>query len=229
VTCRLVQVPVELALGSALSDPQEAAGRMAKVPLVAGELVMTHHLADPTNIQHDLAFVLREDQVLMAFPASDLLTGLNLLQRGDLVDILVSISEPVPAEDAGLLTTAGEGETEDRLFTFDALQRVEISAVVVDFVGEQPGNTGGGGEIVDLPGGAEATPQPTPTPARSQVETRAILLALAPQDALVLKHLKDDGAVVDLVLRNPTSDQIFDLDPVLPEYLIDRYELEIKR
>ena len=56
--------------------------------------------------------------------------------------------------------------------------------------------------------------------------TVALLLALDPQDALVLKHLKDTGAIFDLVLRSPTSNLLFDLEPVTDEYLIDLYGLE---
>jgi pilus assembly protein CpaB len=56
---------------------------------------------------------------------------------------------------------------------------------------------------------------------------RAYLLALNPQDALVLKHLKDNGGVFDLVLRSPTSTQSFDLTPVTQEYIVELYGLEI--
>ncbi len=76
---------------------------------------------------------------------------------------------------------------------------------------------------------AEATPQPTPTPQPSEIEPQAILLALSPQDALVLKHLKDAGGVIDIVLRAPTSELPFVLNPVMAEYLKDRYELVISR
>jgi hypothetical protein len=77
--------------------------------------------------------------------------------------------------------------------------------------------------------GAEATPQPTPTPPPGSSRVRAYLLALSPQDALILKHLQDTGAKFDLVLRAPTSIELFDLTPVIPDYLVDRYELEIKK
>ena len=40
-----------------------------------------------------------------------------------------------------------------------------------------------------------------------------------------LKHLKDTGATFDLVLRAPTSTQLFSLTPVTDEYLIERYQL----
>ncbi len=52
------------------------------------------------------------------------------------------------------------------------------------------------------------------------------MLALAPQDALVLKHLKDTGAIFDLVLRAPTSTELFDTVPVTSEYLIERFQIQ---
>jgi pilus assembly protein CpaB len=70
---------------------------------------------------------------------------------------------------------------------------------------------------------------PTPTPVPPEIEPQAILLALSPQDALVLKHLKDAGGVIDIVLRAPTSSQLFEPEPVMPDYLKDRYELEKRR
>jgi len=61
------------------------------------------------------------------------------------------------------------------------------------------------------------------------VRVRAYLLILNPQDALLLKHFIDTGAKFDLVLRAPTSDQLFDLQTVMSEYLIDRYQLEVPK
>ena len=54
----------------------------------------------------------------------------------------------------------------------------------------------------------------------------ALLLALDPQDALVLKHLRDTGAIFDFVLRSPTSNVLFDLEPVTADYLVDLFGLE---
>jgi hypothetical protein len=139
--------------------------------------------------------------------------------------VLVSIEQPVLPEDARLVP-GEEAETEDKLFTFDALQRVEISAVVVDIVVDPRGRAAApAGETVN----EEGTPVPAPTPAPSEIQSRAILLALAPQDALVLKHLKDAGGIIDLVLRAPDATQLFEVDPVMSEYLIDRYQLESTR
>jgi pilus assembly protein CpaB len=78
---------------------------------------------------------------------------------------------------------------------------------------------------VTITGEEEA--QPTPQP--SDVRVKAYLLALQPQDALVLKHLKDSGATFDMVVRSPTSNSLFELSPVTSEYIVDRYQLEVPR
>lgn len=226
----LVEVSVEFAPPNALNEISAALDRITKIPLVAGEIVMEHHLVDPTNIKGDLAFVIGDDQVLMAFPATDLMSQINLLQPGDIVDILVSIKQPVLPGQAGSVGLFGEeAEEEDELFTFSALQRVEISAVVVEIkLARQTSSTTSTTASAGFTE-AEATPQPTPTPQPSEIEPQAILLALSPQDALVLKHLKDAGGVIDIVLRAPTSELFFELTPVMSEYLKDRYELMIAR
>lgn len=224
----VVEVPVELVPLGVMRSPEEVVGRMTKIPLVSGEMVLPHHLADPTNVQHDLAFVLGDDQVLMAFPAGDLLSQLNLLQPGDLVDVLASFTAPVQRDDLVIVSEEDQQE-EEVLFTFDALQRVTISAVIVEII-ESRSRSSSSSALADgdVPI-AQSTPQPTPTPAPSEVDVTAILLALSPQDALVLKHLKDSGAIIDIVLRAPTSIQSFELDPVMPDYMIDRYRLEVGR
>ena len=64
---KTVQMPVELIPRDGIKDELEAIGRITKVALVDGELVLRHHLADPTNVSHDLAFVIDDDQVLMSY------------------------------------------------------------------------------------------------------------------------------------------------------------------
>ena len=66
---------------------------------------------------------------------------------------------------------------------------------------------------------------PQSTQQQVQTKIKAYLLAMDPQDALVLKHFKDSGANFDIVLRSPTSNQLFDQAPVTSKYLIDRYQL----
>jgi Flp pilus assembly protein CpaB len=219
---KLAELPVESVPSGVLSELETVSGRYTKVDLVAGEMILAHHLADPTNINHDVGFSIDDNQVLMAFPASDLMSSLSVIQRGDQVDIFVTVNEQVPVVSAstGEVGTAGGVETEGKDFTFDAMQRVQVTAMVVDIIEENRSSA-----AVPVESISEATPQPTALP-QAQTRTRAYLLALDPQDALVLKHLKDKGAEFDIVLRSPTSNQLFDMSPVTSEYLIDRYQLE---
>ena len=215
---QLTIVPVSLVPRDALQTIEAALGKIAVVHLIQGEMVLQHHLADPTNVSHDVGYIIGDDQVLMAFPSTDLMSTLGVLQRGDNVDIYASLTVEV----SPTLTTPGVGATNQqeekimRLFTFDAFQRVQISAVVVEVVAEE-------GSSSPLQGQAQPTPNPV------NVKIKAYLLAMNAQDALVLKNLRDAGAVFDIVLRSPTSNQLFDISPVTEEYLLQRYKLQIPR
>ena len=217
---REMEVPLGIAPRGALTQISEAVGRMTKVQMAGGEFVMSQHLADPTNIHRDLAFILDDNEVLMAFPVVDLMGNLEMLARGDNVDILVTISQTIIPPEEGPTLSIETPEPVTKLFTLDAMQRVEITATVVEIVRDQ--GSGQGQQVVN----EEGTPVPTPTPSPAQRNTVALLLALDPQDALVLKHLKDTDAIFDFVLRSPTSNVLFELEPVTEDYLIDRFGLE---
>ena len=220
-----VDMPIELVPRDALTDLAQAENKMVKVNMVANEVVLAHNLVDPTNAVGDLAFVIGDNQVLMAFPSDDLMSGLGVLQPGDNVDILVSINQVVEVLSATGETTAQEQQTISKLFTFDAKQKVVIQAIIADVVQEE-GTAPIAATVVENSSG---TPVPTPTPNPGARTVRAYLLAVAPQDALVLKHLKDAGGTFDIVLRSPTSKEEFELSPVMSDYLNDRYELQIQK
>ena len=215
---QLASVPVSLVPRDALQTIESALGKITVVHLIQGEMVLQHHLADPTNVSHDIGYIIGEDQVLMAFPSTDLMSTLGVLQRGDNVDIFASMTvEVTPTNTTTGVTTGGEqAQPVSRLFTFDAMQRVQVSAIVAE-VTTQQGNT------APTQGSAQATPNPANT------RVLAYLLALNAQDALVLKNMRDAGAEFDIVLRSPTSNQLFNISPVTVEYLLQRYQLQIPR
>ncbi len=210
-----IQLPVELVPLNRLTDPNQVIGKVAMVPMVAGEMVLPHRVADASNvIDRTLAVDIGDDQVLLAFPIVDLMSSLNILKRGDVVDIFVTM--PLAVEDP---TGEGGGGT----YTFDAMQRITITAIVMNVVTEVPPTPT---PVAVLTPGAAQTPIPPPEPGRTSSSPMALLLALAPQDALVLKSLKDSGANFDLVLRSPTSTELFETVPVTEQYLIERFQLE---
>lgn len=215
---QIASVPVSLVPRDALQTVEAALGKIAIAHLIQGEMVLQHHLADLTNVSHDLGYAIADNQVLMAFPSTDLMSTLGVLQRGDTVDIFASMTVEVSPTNItpAIVGTSQEQQKISRLFTFDAFQQVQISAIVADVVTESGSNT-------SLTSGA----QPTPNPAN--IKVKAYLLALNTQDALVLKNMLDAGAVFDIVLRSPTSNELFDVSPVTEEYLLQRYQLQIPK
>ncbi|MEL7625507.1 MAG: Flp pilus assembly protein CpaB [Anaerolineaceae bacterium] len=210
---KLSSVPVEVVPRNAMTDTAAVVGKIIKTDMIQGEMVLLHNLADPTNNNGDLSLVLSEEHVMLAFPADDLMSRESMIQRGDIVDIFATFKEEVK--------TIGETQTEPtepqmRTFTVDTMQKVGITALVLEVIEDentatnlQPGQTG------------------ADTIVKPKSKILAYLLALKPQDALVLKHLKDTGAIFDIVLRAPTSTVQFDLTPVTEEYIIEFYGLEI--
>jgi pilus assembly protein CpaB len=232
----LMDVPVDLIPRDSISNPADVVGKFSKVDLVQGEMLLQHNLADPTNVEGDLAFILSDDHVLMAIEIPDTMTAQSIPSRGDIVDVFVTISESVDSNGipsytnpeatatpgAGTGPVSPSGEKVTRPFTFDAFQNIGITAIVMDII-TSPDQANAAQRVAQTTG---PTPTPVP-PTRQQKVIRAYLLALKPQDALVLKHLKDNGAIFDLVLRNPTSSQTFDLTPVTLEYIIELYGLQV--
>jgi Flp pilus assembly protein CpaB len=205
---QMATVPLSLAPRDALLSIESALGKIATVHLIQGEMVLQHHLADPTNVSHDIGYIIEDDQVLMAFQPGDLMTSLGILQRGDVVDLFATMTVEITPTNITVGTT--EQQPEAQTFTFDAFQQVQLTGIVADVITEQGSNTSGGA-------------QPTPNPAN--VRVRAYLLALNAQDALVLKHMRDAGANFDFVLRSPTSNQLFEVSPVTEQYLLQRFQL----
>ena len=199
------QMPVDSIPESAVRDINQALDKISLVSLYPGEIVLSERLLDPNVVAPGgrMALVLADDNVLMAFPAGDLLNQVNVLNPGDHVDFLFTYEMPVDRE-TGLLpvspqgTVGGGTTTEEQpveTLTFDLLQNVTIAQIV---------------RQLDEDG------QPTGAP-------RALLLAIDPQDALVLKYMKDVGATVDMVLRAPGAEGEFAVDPVNLDYVINGY------
>jgi pilus assembly protein CpaB len=208
---KTASIPVEFAPRDAIASLDLAVGKIIKTDLTQGEMVLEHNLADPTNKSKDLSFVLAEDHVMLAFPATDLMSTENMVQRGDIIDIFATFKEKVKTVQETTTTTGEPVEPETRMFTVDTFQKVSITAMVLEVISENQGNN-------PLQEGEAAPPETRIT---------SYLLALSPQDALVLKHLKDTDAIFDIVLRAPTSTIQFDLTPVTEEYIIEFYGLEI--
>ena len=201
------EVSVDTVPEGAATDIDTVLGRITLVELYPGEVILAQRLLDPNVVAPNgrLALVMADDEVLLALPAGDLLTELDVLKAGDHVDFFFTYELPIDRDTGFLPVVRGENlvggggepgeEEETETFTFDLMQNVTIAALVRS-VNEE-------GEEVGAP--------------------RAILLAINPQDALVLKYMKDVGANLDLVLRAPGAEGEFKVEPVDLDYIINGY------
>jgi pilus assembly protein CpaB len=199
-----VEIPVAAAPEGAVTDVDAAVGKLTAADLYAGEILLTQRLVDPNLTAADgrTALLMTEDEVLVAIPAEDLMSRIDILQPGDHVDLLYSLEFPENRATAG----AG-GEQNDQQATFTLLQNVTVAGVV---------------------GGQRAVPAATPeggSRAAAPPEVQALLLTLRPQDALQLKYARDAGGTLDIALRAPGADQPYDVNPVDVDYLIDRFKI----
>jgi pilus assembly protein CpaB len=126
------EMPVQAAPEGYIDDPAEAVGKANLTELAVGETLLASRLVAPDAVAGNgrTALIMNKDQVLMAFPANDLMNGLGVLKPGDHVDLLFSM----PFQDR----TGGVQADNDELVTFKALENQVIAAIV----GGQPDQGG---------------------------------------------------------------------------------------
>ncbi len=206
----LAQLPASSTPMGALTTVAEAAGQVTTVPLNTGEMVLSHHLTHPDIAADNAAFTLPEGKIAVSLNADDLLSGLELIQAGDKVDIMYSlkINRTVMGNNNN---SGGAGQQQDeQQYTFGTLQGATVVSVIRSALKEQTATDKNGGTVA-----AAGAP-------------RAYILALPPQDALTLKFLKDAGALMDLGLRNLTDETDHTAKPVDIRYIVDKYQLPVR-
>ena len=219
----VVQVPIIHIPRNAITDLEMALGRFTRTDLIEGQMLLENNLANPTSVRGDLAYILEDDHFLVTLPATDLMSTLNIIKRGDIVDLLVTAEQTVDV----VTSAGGESESVSKLTTFIGMQKLNITAIIANVITESDPAPS---QASPLPADSQQTLQSERTDGilvRSQVNVTAYLLALKPQDALVLKYLIDSGADIDMAVRSPISTETFDLDPVTDEYIKELFGLEI--
>lgn len=222
----LQEWPVDIIPEGSATSLDDVVGKISMSDIYPGEVVLSMRLADPDVTGHNVAFTMDQDKVVFALAPKDLMSNIHLLKPGDVVDILFSLQPEQEVEATPGAQMPGEPQAlGDPLFTTDALQAQRITAIVL----KEPKQTttqAGQVEAPAVPGqaGAEGQRPPTPTPT-PPADPLALLVALDPQDALVLKYFIDAGGTMDIVLRHPANEELFDVEPVNYDYIRDRYGL----
>jgi pilus assembly protein CpaB len=127
----LKEVPVDVVPETALRQTEEAVGKLTMVELYAGEIILEQQVVAPDLVAANgrTAVLINDDQVLMAYPRADLMSGLNVMKPGDHVDLFFTMNLPADA-----LTEGRPGpiaiEQESEQTTFVLLQNVVIAQIL---------------------------------------------------------------------------------------------------
>jgi Flp pilus assembly protein CpaB len=62
-----------------------------------------------------------------------------------------------------------------------------------------------------------------------QIEPGIVTLLVSPQDALVLKWARENGAVIDLALRSAVDEEVFSTEAVTLDYMISRFNITVPK
>jgi len=157
-----------------------------------------------------------DDKLAVALPADDVLSEWGAVAVGDHVDVLFTIDvvleTPMTPEE---VVTGEEGQIFERLERDQSLDIVSVLTLqnleVLQIIEE---------------------PQPEVQPQQQQEQApelprRALILKIDPQDAIVLKYLRDSEGTIDVALRSPENNALYDVEPVNINYLALRYGIEL--
>ena len=196
----------------AMVNPDDVTGRMALTDIAEGEIVLAQDVQDILK-SRDLGQLLGDDKIAIALPADDILSQWGAILPGDHVDILftldVILETPMYPEE---VIAVEEGEVLQRVERDQSLDNVSVLTLQnleVLWIIEEPQ-----AEAAETRGQEEVQIEPP---------GRALVLKADPQDAVILKYIRDSEGIVDLALRSPKNGALFDVDPVNVNYLMLRY------
>lgn len=204
---------VEEVPSGAIFKTDDAVGRIAARSISPGQVLLAQNLiesfpstslepADVVTGTVNFNQALGEELVAFALPVTDKLSKEGILLAGDHVDLLFSTD------------VVGEQEGTGGQVSIYAIQDLEILQIIYP---PPPENQ----EEDKKKDAAESEP-----PA---LQPKTLILAIEPQDAVVLKYALDSEGPIDLVLRGEDNRRFFDVDAVHINTLSERYRFNSPR
>jgi Flp pilus assembly protein CpaB len=175
--------------------------------IAQGEVIKVQDLQIYTGT---LLSELPDDRIAVALPAEDILSQWGAVAVGDHVDVLftldVILETPMYIDD---IRTVEEAQLYaiERDQSLDGVSVLTLQNLEVLQIIEEP-----------QPEEAQAEEEGGP-----QLRPRALILQVDPQDAVVLKYLNDSVGSIQLALRGPENETLFNVQPVNINYLMLRY------
>ena len=190
--------PVDMIPADAITTTAGVVGTRARSPIFSGQILLRRQFiasqGDGPSVN------IPAGKVLVAFPSTDMLNATGAVQRGDHVDIMLSI----PISGTTRLDAAADTGTQLDTGERALVAQMTLQNIVVENVGQwaPPGQQ------------AENT---------ANTALKIITFIVEPQEALILKYVKDSGGTIDLAVRSADDNEIKDTDPVTLDYLVDLF------
>jgi Flp pilus assembly protein CpaB len=215
----VVEEREEIPSGAAVRVP-DVLGLITLRDVAEGEVILMQDVA-PISFTEGMTLtrnlqLLLEDKIAVALPADDILSKWGAVLPGDQVDVLFTIDviletpmllEEILAIEEGFQPVERD-QSLDRASVL-ALQDLEVLQIIEEPQPEYPAQQQG-----------EDAPSP-------ELPRRAMILKIDPQDAVILKYLLDSGTKIDVALRSPANDALFDVEAVNINYLMLRYGISV--
>jgi pilus assembly protein CpaB len=203
----------EFPSGAAVDVP-DVLGRIALRDIAQGEVIRMQDVSTPIE-ERDLVRVLGDDKLAMVLPADDILSKWGAVLPGDHVDVLFTLDlileTPMSEEEIDLTPE------ESLLLSLERDQHLDSSSLL----------TVQNLEVLQIIEEPQAQPADGDEALPAQLPRRALILKIDPQDAAVLKYLRDSIGAIDLALRSPENSSLFEVDPVNINYLMLRYGIAV--
>ena len=198
----------------------------------------------------ELSLAVPKGKVLIAVPITAMSAAGNALRPGDRVDVLVSLSVIEVDEDSQiklpLSLTGGEdclagcqptGDQIPRLVTQYTVQNALVLGVGL-WEGEEPELAAVAPSQAEVPGeesvvqDALAVEEEAASPVAESIavaltDIKLISLAVSPQNALVLKWLRESNASIDMAMRSAVDQDLYSPEAVTLQYMVDRFGISI--
>jgi Flp pilus assembly protein CpaB len=183
-------------------------GAIALQNIAQGEVIKIQDIRIISDTER-VRISIGDDQLAVILPANDVLSKWGAVLRGDHVDVLFSLDTiletPMYPEQLIMIGQEEAIHNVTRDQSFDnasvlALQNLEVLDIIREPQSPQETEEG------------QTAPRAT-----------ALLLKIDPQDAVVLKYLRDSVATIDLALRGAENETLFNVQPVNINYLMLRY------
>ncbi len=198
----------------AMMSVDEVVNHRALNDIAVNEVVVVQDI-EPEDTPGQGIWDVPPDKIAVALPADDILSQWGAVVEGDHVDVLftvdVILETPMYPEE---VIRVEEGEVIQRLERDQSLDQVSL-LILQDLEVLR---------IIDEPQVAAEEGEQTPEEqAAATPPRRALVLAIDPQDAVVLKYVRDTAGIIDVAVRNPENGTLFSTEPVNINYLILRY------